>query len=90
MEQTGRRIVLKDETVFEDSSAGYADGRLWVWLTGISLMDALPIMTDAEKTAVIVFDYGEMTDIYEGFTEVCVIQQDGDGCAVCLKKAVND
>lgn len=85
--QTGRRLILADGTRIEDGEAGYAEGFLWCYFGGMTMTEAAGIFLDAEKTARIRFEYGEMADEYEGFTTVRVMRTDVDGeISICLEK----
>ena len=83
----GRQIVLNDGTVIPDGTVGYAGGLLWCYFTGYTMQQAASLFFDPEKTDRIVFDYGEMSDTYEGFTN-CVtltISMDNE-VSVCMAK----
>lgn len=86
----GRRLILNDGTIIEDGEAGFADGALWCWMRGYTMAEAAAIFLDREKTAVIVFQYGEDEDRYEGFTECLRLMDDGGRVSVCLEKEVKD
>ena len=85
---TGRRIILADGTIYEDSNAGYADGSLWLYLTGVSMIDAWPGVADPEKTAEIVYEFGEESITYDGYTSIQILMATENGCKACLRKAV--
>lgn len=83
---TGRRLILNDGTVIEGGRAGYAQGLLWCYMTGYTMQQAASLFFDSSKTDRIVFQYGEMQDEYEGYTDCVTIRIDVDGeVAVCLK-----
>ena len=85
------RIVLMDGTILNDSSAGYADGHLWLTIVGKTLQEAALLFLDPSKTARIQFDYGEMRDVYEGFTVCTNLFIDSDGViSVCMVKGVTE
>ena len=84
----GRRTRFSDGTTWENCNAGYADGFLWLYTDGVTLMEALPVVTDAEATETIVYEYGNMSDTYEGFTHLKMIQDRPEGCSVCLEREV--
>lgn len=85
----GRRLILADGTVIDGGEAGYADGFLRCWFDGYTMREASVIFFDPEKTAVIVFEYGEMKDRYEGFTNCRSISVSADGLiSVCMTKEV--
>ena len=84
---TGRRLILADGTEIENGEAGYAEGFLWMYFTGYTMAQAAAMFTDPEKTGVIRFQYGQMEDTYEGFTDCRTIRTDGDGkVSVCMTK----
>ena len=87
----GRSITLNDGTIIPGGEAGYSEGHLWCWFTGYTMQQAASLFFDAEKTAMIVFQYGDMQDVYEGFT-VCTnigINVD-DVVSVCLVRGENN
>lgn len=71
---SGRRLILAAgsdaEVVLEGSEAGYADGVLWLYLAGMTLPEAFALLSVPANTASIVYQYGEMVDRYEGFTDL--------------------
>ena len=86
-EKTGQRLILADGTRIEDGTAGYADGFLWCYLQGLSMMEAGALFFDPAKTSEIIFEYGEMQDVYHGMTQCRIIRMDTDGqIAVCMAK----
>ena len=82
----GRRLVLNDGTEIENGEAGYANQRLWCFLPGYTIQAAAAIFFDAGKTAKIVFQYGEMQDEYNGFTNCVNLMQEETRVCVCLTK----
>ena len=81
------RLKLNDGTVIEDGQAGLAQGILWLWFTGYTMAQAAGIFLDPAKTSRIVFEYGEMSDTFEGFTDCTILQIDNGGrVSVCLKQ----
>ena len=83
---TGRRLILADQTTIENGEAGYAQGFLWLYLPGYTVADAALVFTDPEKTEEIIFQYGQMEDRYEGYTDCRSILTDGDRISVCMAK----
>lgn len=87
----GQRVVLNDGTVIENGAAGYAEGHLWIRLPGFTMQQAANIAFDSNKTQRIVFQYGDMEDVYEGFTTCVNINVNIDQMAsVCLTKGANN
>lgn len=85
--RTGRRLILADGTTIENGEAGYAEGFLWCYFSGMTLAEATGLFLDTSKTERIRFEYGEMADEYEGFTTVRVMRTDADGeVSICLEK----
>ena len=83
----GQRLILKDGTTIENGSAGYSDATLWLYCYVYTMMQAAMLFFDPAKTDVIVFQYGDMEDRYEGFTNCrnMMINEDGR-VSVCLKR----
>lgn len=82
----GRRLILNDGTIIENGQAGYSSGFLWLYFTGYTMMQMM-IFCDDDKTRKIVFQYGDMSDEYDGFTNCVTMNIDTDGNnSVCLKK----
>lgn len=87
VQTTGQRLILADGTRIEDGTAGYAEGFLWCYLQGLSMAEAGALFFDPAKTARIIFEYGEMSDTYDGMTECRSIRMDPDRqIAVCMTK----
>ena len=83
----GRRLILNDGTVIENGEAGYSNGVLWCYFDGYTIQQAGSLFFNASVTAKITFEYGEMTDEYEGFNNCVGIKIDSDGkISVCLKR----
>ena len=89
MEQkTGQRLIFDDETVIEDGKCGYSEGCLWCWVTGFTMQQAAVIFFDPAKTQKIVYEYGEMSDEYDGYTNCTNLFIDYDGqISACLKRS---
>lgn len=75
----GRRLILMDGTTIENGTAGYADAHLWCRVSGFTMPQAAQIFLDPAKTGRITFEYGEMSDVYDGFTNCTSIFIDADG-----------
>lgn len=81
----GQRLILMDGTIIENGRCGYSDGHLWCWVIGYTMQQAAGIFFDPDKTGEIVYQYGEMSDRYEGFTVCTNLFIDNDGkVSVCL------
>lgn len=77
---SGRKIILADGTEYDKGECGYADGVLWCYLpTGIGLAKAFLDFSSHGKTETIVFTYGEMSDTYNGFTDLQGLMKTYDG-----------
>lgn len=83
-QKTGRRLILMDGETIEDGSCGYSEGRLWCWLPGFTMQEAAETFFNPEKTGRITFEYGEMSDVYEGYTNCVNIFADADKINVCM------
>ena len=83
----GRRLILKDGAKIEGAEAGYSDGFLWLYLTGYPMIMAINTFMNPLKTGLIIFQYGDMEDRYEGFTKCTNIMDDQHGqISVCMTK----
>lgn len=85
-QKRGQRIILKDETVLEDGRCGFSEGLLWCWIKEMTMQQAAEIFFDPNKTGKITYEYGEMSDEYEGFTSIQSLTKQYDEIAVCLKQ----
>ena len=86
-QKTGQRLIFADGTTIENGRCGYSDGHVWCWVTGYSMQNAALIFFDANKTYRIIYEYGEMSDTYENFTNCVNLMVDNDGMiSVCLTK----
>ena len=87
---TGKRVILNNGTILENAEAGYADGFLWIWFDG-TMQQAAELFLDPANTSVITFQYGEMQDVYEGYTDCTVIKASADGTlSVCMTKGADN
>lgn len=84
--KTGRRLILADGTTYENGEAGYYDGVLWCYVPDKRIPDVAPVFSDPARTAVIKFEYGEMADTYEGFTEVSAMLLGDNEVKISLRK----
>lgn len=82
----GRRIVMADGTELMDSEIGYSNQHIWCFLKNITLPVAYDLFSNPQKTGTLIFDYGEMQDVYEGFTQINTIKISEDGVDVRLDK----
>lgn len=85
IQKEGQRLIFDDGTVIEDGRCGYSDGHLWCWITGYTMQQAAAVFFDPEKTAKIVYEYGEMSDEYDGYTNCTSLMINNDGqVSACL------
>ena len=83
----GRRLIFNDGSVIENAEAGCADGSLWLYIPNCTMQAAAAIGLDTDKNYRIRFQYGDMEDVYTGFTACATLSVSGDGLAsICLKK----
>ena len=52
------RLVLKDGTVLNNCSCGYANKELWCFLKDRTLFDAIQLFSGPEKFQTIVYEFG--------------------------------
>lgn len=86
----GQRLILNDAVTIENGLAGYSDGYLWLYFTGYTLQHAAELFFNQELTAKIVFEYGEMSDTYTGFTECTGLQITDGMVSVSMKRGENN
>lgn len=90
-QKTGQRLIFDDGTTIENGSCGYSNGSLWCWITGFTMPQAAAIFFDPSKTDKITYEYGAMTDEYEGFTNCTNLFIDNDGqVSACLVRGNSD
>ena len=82
--KTGRRLVLMDGEQIEDGTCGLAEDHLWCWLPGFTMQEAAETFFNPDKTGRITFEYGNMSDVYEGYTNCVNIYADADKINVCM------
>lgn len=80
----GRQLNLNDGTIIPNGEAGLSGGFLWLYLPGYTIQQAAAVAFDSSKTAVIVFEYGEMSDTYTGYTLCTSVSEDDGQASVCL------
>lgn len=79
------KILLNDGTEYPVNWCGAADGVLTASLAGkYEIPDLALAFGDPEAVARIEFQYGEMCDIFEGFTRLVGLQLDGWGSGSAL------
>ena len=86
-QRTGVRLILADQTVIENGRCGYSDGHLWCWITGYSMQSAVAMFFDPNRTKRIIYEYGEMSDEYENYTNCTNVMIDADGMiSICMTR----
>lgn len=86
----GRQLVLNDGTIIPNGEAGLSSGFLWCYLPGFTIQQAASLFFDSSKTSRIVFDYGEMSETYEGYTTCTRILAEDYQISVCMTKGADD
>ena len=82
------RLIMNDDTVLEDAGAGQSKNILWLLVPYITMQDAARIAFDEDKTEKIECQYGEMSDVYEGFTRCTHLIDDGEKITIGLTREV--
>lgn len=86
----GQRLILNNDITIENGTAGYSAGFLWCYFTGFTLAETAAMFLNTANTARIVFQYGEMEDTYEGYTNCTTLATDADGrISVCLTRGAD-
>ena len=81
-------LRLNDGTKMKTDGAGAAEGYLWIYGLQLSIAEAAAVFDDPGKTAKMTVYYQQdlPESVFEGYTALTVIQRDGDGIKVCMKK----
>lgn len=75
-----RRIRLANDAEYEITRCGAAEGVLWIGLPELTIVQAAQVFSDTQATAVIAsFFDGGADRVYEGYTELIVVQTEYDG-----------
>ena len=72
-------------TIMED---GYGQ-QIYVYLTGMNLMQGFMLLSDQSKTSRIVATSYETEKVYEGYTELSAINNQFGNCNATLRKVVS-
>lgn len=86
MSDTGRRIIFADGTAYEDAVIGYSHGVIWCYTVGKTLAEVFMDFMNPQKTAVLRCQYGEMEDVYEGYTHIGAILEDDGEIKIRMEK----
>lgn len=84
--RTGRRLVFHDGSQLENAEAGAVQDMLTLFLKDtLTMSQAAALAFNTEKLSVITFQYGEMDDVYEGYTQLKTLTNDPyDGVIMTL------
>lgn len=82
-----RCITLKNGAEYEIYRCGAAQDVLWIGVKGITIAQAASVFSQPDLTAEIrsYFSFG-MEVVFTGYTDLVVVQFDGEGVLVALKK----
>lgn len=89
----GRSLILNpgpNQIELPGSEAGYAEGVLWLYLRRLTLAQAFALLSDPTNTAVIRYEYGEMEDVFEGFTHLTTLMEREGEVSAALKQESAD
>ena len=84
-------LIFEDGTTIVGGSCGYAEGYLWCWVTGMTMLQAAQVFLDPAKTGRITFQHGDSEDVFEGYTNCTnlFINYDGQISASLTRGNVN-
>ena len=82
----GMWLILNDGTVIENGRVGYSSGFLWLHFPGWTMQQAAAKAFNPDVMNFITFKYGEMEDVYTGYTVCTDIMQDENEVSVCMVK----
>lgn len=83
---TGRRLIFGNGQVIENGEAGLSSNILHLWIPDMTMAEAAQLALDQTRTFLIRFQYGEMEDVYEGYTNCYGIAIDDEQISIRLKK----
>lgn len=82
------RLIMADGTILDKSQCGYAEKRLWCYLTDVTLAEAYAMFSDPAKTNEIVFEFGTekrfIRITYTGFTDITTISKKELSIDICM------
>lgn len=70
------RVILADGTVINDCTIGITASGIWINARGMDIVRAAQLFSDPKRTQTMRFEYGDMYDEVEGFTQVSVFNCD--------------
>lgn len=80
-------LTLNDGTLLSDSSAHQDDARLYVYIrSGAGLQEVFNLLIDPEKTERIVMNAPDFERIFEGFTKLTAVTDEGNGMITAVLK----
>lgn len=83
---TGRRLIFANGLSIESAEAGQSGQSLWLWIPDYTIQQASKIAFDKKATERIAFQYGDMEDVYMGYTVCTNISQDNNRATICMVK----
>lgn len=81
-----RRYILLHDGTELPGTIGFSDGVIWCYIPGVSILDVFPAFSAPEKTKRLEFHYGEMKDVYDGYTSIGAMLQDETQVKIMLRK----
>ena len=89
MEQS---LTFNDGTIYKDSHAMESGNGLYLYFGGgISMMDVILLLSDSNKTSRIQYTYWKVELVFEGYTKLVRINDEGTAITTMLvKDGVND
>ena len=82
----GRRIIFANNVRLEGAEAAFDGRTVWLFMYGKPMKDTLPLVSNPKVTNKITFQFGEMEQVYEGFTHLKALTEDETGSQACLIK----
>lgn len=80
-------IKLSDGTIIENAECLYDDVHLYIYISGMSLVEGVTVLSDPEKNRQITAMKGEtILRVYEGYTELYAASMEFGNCNLILKK----
>lgn len=80
----GVRLEFADGTAIQDGRAGLSDGFLWLNIPDKTMQEVAEIVLNKAATSTITFYYGEMEDVFTGYTSCVSILLEGENVSACM------
>lgn len=82
-----QKLLMSDGTEFGNGSHAIKDGdTLYVYVNGYTLADVFNALIDKDKTREITYILGKVKLVFEGYTKLIVVRDEGTFISAILQK----